>query len=220
MTNLALKMKMLLCPVIILAIATIPALLIEATPWPIPIQVRHKALWRPWRDAEIADRIYVVRVADIRGVIKRTATLEVTEVVKGGPLLDKVEQPLGRIAGSDDLGNVYLVFDHGGWWPFAAYKIRGPERVAGVPAPGIDAPGIARFSGVELVEVVKDIVRVQSAEAALGQEHLQILEKYVSGDKTYWYWLLECDVKEFLGERSDVPGASELLKKYRAASEY
>ena len=100
------------------------------------------------------------------------------------------------------------------------YKIRGPESVTGVPAPGIDAPGIPRYSGAELVEVIKDIVKVQSAEAALGQEYLQILEKYVSGEKNLWYWLLQHDVQEFLEKRSDVPGASELLKKYRAASEY
>ena len=217
---LSLKFKMFLCPVIILAIAAVPALLMVATTWPIPIHIYRESLRSPWRDAERNDIIYVAEVVGIQGIIRRTATLEVSEVIKGGPLPSRIEQPLGKIAGSDDLGNVFLVFDDAGWGPLAVYKIRGPESVTGVPAPGIDAPGIPRFSGAELVEVIKDIVKVQSAEAVLGQEHLQILEKHVSGEKTRWYWLLEYDVKEFLKERSDVPGASELLKKYRAASEY
>lgn len=213
--NSHLKAKMVLCPVIIIAIAVIPPLLLRATPWPIPIHVHDRGMWRLWRDVSNAEQIYVVQVSDIRGIVNRTATLDVVEVIKGGPLTQKIEEPLGRVVGSDDNGNIFLVFAGPGGWLPAVYNLGNPRKPAGVYVPYWGAT----FAREEVIEVIKELVHAHSNDKHLSEDQMWTLERYVNGDRVDWYWLIEYDVKEFLREKLDSPGVEELLREYEQPPE-
>lgn len=104
-----LRFRELLCPVLVLAFAVgIPMVVVRA-PWPIEIRVQYRQV-HPWSLTTEAESIFVARAVSVNGWINRTVTVDVTEVLKGEISQRVLEVEPGKVAGTESVGKLFLVY--------------------------------------------------------------------------------------------------------------
>ena len=203
--------------VAILFVLAVPVpLLIRAVPWPIPVTAVSYPLSRPWWGVSQSNVIFLAEMERVNGMICRTSELNVLETIKGPDMPSHVSFDLGRIAGTNDQGNVFLVLlsDRDGY-VVAAQRVRSPKGPVGVVAPWLDVPGIAHLPASLLVDTVRKIVKVQADPGKnLSKEQVQVLEGWLDPNDFAWYYLRNEDIVDDLKLRKDDPEANRLLGRF------
>lgn len=192
-------------------VALVPGLVMLAKPWPMPVSVTyHQHHIHPvrqiWYSVDESERIFVVKVQDLKGIFRRKCVLEVQRVLKGKSVPERLEIPLGTLCGTDDVGKRFVIFQEE------------PDRKSTETTLGqYYSTDLARLGGgADLyVQRVSEIVRLRAAGGKLKDEHYEIIQSWVARGKRLYTWEFHArqePLKDLLREQED-PRARELLEK-------